>query len=106
MTQMTSIPTRKALGVPFLVGTDGSKHKLEQVELKQTGAYNEAWLQQLIHAHPEILPILQIEPGFGRPIPVAREPAPGRSRGRSGPRPPARRSAGPGSPARPGSRHW
>lgn len=37
------------------------------------GGYSEAWLQDLIQAHPDILPIGEIEPGFGRLIPVARE---------------------------------
>ena len=35
--------------------------------------YNEAWLQNLIHNHPETLPIEQIEPGFGKLIPLCRE---------------------------------
>jgi hypothetical protein len=39
------------------------------------GGYNEAWLQDLIQAHPDILPIGEIEPGFGALIPVAREVA-------------------------------
>lgn len=75
MTHMVNIHPKKALGAPFLVGLDGASHKLEQIQLGQIGAYNEAWLQQLIHTHPEILPIAQIEPGFGAPIAVAREVA-------------------------------
>jgi hypothetical protein len=39
------------------------------------GGYDEAWLQALIQKHPELLPIDDIEPGFGRLIPVAREVA-------------------------------
>ena len=37
------------------------------------GGYDEAWLQQLIQDHPDILPVAEIEPGFGRLIPVSRE---------------------------------
>lgn len=69
----SSIPARKAMGVPFLIHDGGDKHRLRPIELSETGNYNEAWLQALIHAHPEILPIAQIEPGFGVPISVARE---------------------------------
>jgi len=75
MTAMPGVHPRKALGVPFLVGTDGVSHRLVPIELKQTGEYNEAWLQGLIHAHPEILPVSQIEPGFAALIPAAREVA-------------------------------
>ena len=75
MTQMIPLPARKALGAPFLLGTDGTSHKLEPVELGAVGGFKEAWLQQLIHDHPEILPIAQIEPGFGAPVAVVREMA-------------------------------
>jgi hypothetical protein len=37
------------------------------------GHYDEAWLQALLHGHPEIFPIDQIEPGFGDLIPLCRE---------------------------------
>lgn len=75
MAAMPALHPRKALGVPFLVSADGVSHRLTPVKLRQTGQYNEAWLQQLIHVHPEILPIPQIEPGFGVPVPAAREVA-------------------------------
>lgn len=39
------------------------------------GTHDEAWLQALIFAHPELLPISRIEPGFGAAVPVAREVA-------------------------------
>jgi hypothetical protein len=38
-------------------------------------AYDEAWLQNLIQDNPSILPIAEIEPGFGELIPVAKEVA-------------------------------
>jgi hypothetical protein len=37
------------------------------------GHYDEAWLQTLLHCHPEIFPIEQIEPGFGDLIPLCCE---------------------------------
>ncbi|MDZ4689709.1 hypothetical protein [Terricaulis sp.] len=36
-------------------------------------SYDEAWLQDLIQHNPSILPIAEIEPGFGDLIPVAKE---------------------------------
>jgi|CXWL01.1.fsa_nt_gi hypothetical protein len=36
-------------------------------------SYDEAWLQNLIQDNPSILPIAEIEPGFGDLIPVAKE---------------------------------
>lgn len=38
-----------------------------------TERYSEAWLQNLLDEHPEVLPIEQIEPGFGTLIPLCRE---------------------------------
>ncbi len=35
--------------------------------------YNEAWLQTLLHSHPEVFPTEQIEPGFGDLVPLCRE---------------------------------
>jgi len=37
------------------------------------GLHDEAWLQALLHQHPGILPVADIEPGFGELVPVARE---------------------------------
>jgi len=37
--------------------------------------HSEKWLQALIHEHPELLPVAQIEPAFGRLVPAAREVA-------------------------------
>lgn len=62
-----------------LVVKEGSATELKGVPLepagssKAEGAYDEAWLQALIQSHPNILPISEIEPGFGRLIPVSRE---------------------------------
>jgi hypothetical protein len=36
-------------------------------------ARKEAWLQDLIHRFPQVLPVLEIEPAFGDLVPVCRE---------------------------------
>lgn len=38
-----------------------------------TSGYDEDWLQSLLHSHPTIFPIEQIETGFGDLIPLCRE---------------------------------
>ena len=40
---------------------------------ESTEKYSEHWLQRLLHRNPESLPIAEIEPGFGRIIPIAVE---------------------------------
>jgi hypothetical protein len=52
-----------------------SVHSLVRVDLsgKSGFKFDEAWLQRLLHARPEIFPIEQIEPGFGDLIPVCQE---------------------------------
>jgi len=67
--------SRKSAGKPVIIRPDKSTPTLERIALDKGGAYNEAWLQALIHDHPQILPINDIEPGFGTPIPVAMEVA-------------------------------
>jgi hypothetical protein len=71
--RMGSAPARKAMGTPFIVSECGARHKLQPIPLEQSGNYTEAWLQELIHLHPEILPIAEIEPAFGTPFAAARE---------------------------------
>jgi hypothetical protein len=63
---------QRARGIPVLVGHDGERQVLDRVHLG-SGTHSEHWLQGLIHTHPEILPIAVIEPGFGEPVPIARE---------------------------------
>ena len=62
----------RALGFPVLIDNSGSKIALERIYLG-VGNHNEKWLQELIHAHPGILPMVDIEPGFGMLIPAALE---------------------------------
>lgn len=49
---------------------------LEHVPFRQDkagDAHDEAWLQKLIHRCPELLPIGEIEPGFGSLVPICME---------------------------------
>jgi hypothetical protein len=60
---------------PLLVGEGSTASTtLERVRLGQ-GVHDEKWLQALIQKHPEVLPVAQIEPAFGRLVPAAREVA-------------------------------
>jgi hypothetical protein len=62
-------------GLPIFVSSDDRSVKLERVDLgpKGAGAFDELWLQRLIHRHPDALPLDQIEPGFGRPVAICME---------------------------------
>ena len=62
----------KSRGAPCLVSASDGIHGLERI-LLGSGNYDENWLQNLLHDQPDILPIGQIEPGFGVAVPVARE---------------------------------
>ena len=62
----------RSQAVPVLVGADNARCMLERIRLG-AGVHSEDWLQGLIHDHPEILPIGDIEPGFGELIAAARE---------------------------------
>lgn len=57
---------------PIHIGSDNLRSPLERIRLGQ-GVFNEDWLQELIHDHPAILPISDIEPGFGDLVAAARE---------------------------------
>lgn len=50
-------------------------HALDSAPLRagEGVAYNEAWLQELIQAHPALLPVEAIEPGLAGPQPVCME---------------------------------
>lgn len=63
---------KRAQAQPVIISADDHRPKIERIYLG-SGTHNEDWLQALIHGHPELLPISDIEPGFGEPIAVARE---------------------------------
>jgi hypothetical protein len=63
-------------GSPVWLGGDGTRSvTLSRVALTSGSAesYSEAWLQNLLDVHPEVLPVEQIEPGFGTLVPLCRE---------------------------------
>lgn len=60
-------------GQPVLITADGEGRTLEQFDLRDREAYDEDWIQALIHAHPTVLPIWDIEPAFTPALPVCRE---------------------------------
>lgn len=62
----------RSRGAPCLISVVPQVHSLERLILG-AGNFDENWLQNLLHDRPDILPIGQIEPGFGDPVPVARE---------------------------------
>jgi len=57
---------------PFLIHRDASGQRLRPIE-KREQTYNEAWLQELLRKHPDILPTAEIEPVFYPLIPIGRE---------------------------------
>lgn len=65
---------KSAYGTPLLVRSETSE-PLKRIELakRDEGSFDEAWLQRLIHDHPECLPIGEIEPGFSTPVSVCME---------------------------------
>lgn len=63
---------KKTYGNPVVITTGGSASLLERVVLGG-GLFNEDWLQRMISDHPELLPIHDIEPGFGDIVSIARE---------------------------------
>lgn len=47
--------------------------RASRVPLGDTRGRNEAWLRDTLFAHPETLPIADIDPSFGPPLPLCRE---------------------------------
>lgn len=58
--------------VPVLITRDNNRSTLTRERLGN-GVHDEGWLQALIHDHPAILPISDIEPGFSDLIAAGRE---------------------------------
>jgi len=68
---------RRRDGVPVWVGKETSSAQLlKRVDLQsrdETHHYDESWLQKLLHENPEIVPIEQLESGFGSLLSACRE---------------------------------
>lgn len=58
--------------IPYLINKDSSGEPLRVIDPKHT-KYQEAWLQELLRNHPDILPAAEIEPVFYPLIPIGRE---------------------------------
>lgn len=59
-------------GTPLLVANSGSTTRLERINFNDR-EISEGWLQKLMFDNPEILPINDLDPGFGPLIPIGRE---------------------------------
>lgn len=66
-------------GTPQWVALDARTGSIGLVRADLSGKsgepYSEAWLQDLLHHHPSLFPVEQIEPGFGDLIPLCKEMA-------------------------------
>jgi hypothetical protein len=62
----------KASGTPIAFLPAGAGTRLEKINLG-LGHHDEAWLQALAFEHPQVLPMMDIEPGLGELVAVARE---------------------------------
>ena len=64
-----------AAGSPIWIRNDKNASTLELTPRggSELDAFDEKWLQNIVQNHPEVLPIGQIEPGFGRPVSVCCE---------------------------------
>ena len=60
---------------PLIVSGQGVSNTLERIPLSQgtEGRFSEAWLQASLFAHPECLPVREIDPHIGELIPVCIE---------------------------------
>lgn len=65
-----------AYAAPILMGADGRTQTLQRVPLQRStadGAYSEDDLQNLLFAHPDALPISDIDSSFAGLVPICRE---------------------------------
>lgn len=60
---------------PIMVHFDGQTSSLEQLTLTMSGegSFSEAQIQAFVHAHPECLPIAEVDPIFTSPVSLCRE---------------------------------
>lgn len=63
--------SRRRQGSPLLVGTDSSERRLLTRVSLASGDIGESWLQALLFAHPEVLPV--VEPVFAPLLSLGRE---------------------------------
>jgi hypothetical protein len=60
---------------PIVVAADGSTCVLDQLTLALSGegSFSEAQIQAFVHAHPECLPVTEVDPVFVSPVSLCRE---------------------------------
>lgn len=60
---------------PILVADDGTTSTLQQLTLTLggEGSFSEARIQAFVHAHPECLPVTEVDPVFTSPVSICRE---------------------------------
>ena len=58
--------------LPFLINNDSSGNRLSPID-RSAPIYNEAWLQELLRQHPNILPVSEIESVYSPLAPIGRE---------------------------------
>ena len=64
---------KKTYGTPVILDADGWNPVLLERIVLGAGTHSEDWLQKLIFSRTELLPVHDIEPGFGDLVSVARE---------------------------------
>jgi hypothetical protein len=60
---------------PIVIGSDGIKQRLKRRRFAGSGSddYSEDWLQDLLFAHAELLPVDEIDRAYERLVPICRE---------------------------------
>lgn len=64
---------KKTYGTPAIIAPNATTAALLERIVLGAGIFDEDWLQKLIFDHPTLLPVHDIEPGFGDIVAVARE---------------------------------
>ena len=61
---------------PLILIDDAGSRKLPPISMQAraaSGGYDEAWIRDLVFAHPEAIPVQEIDPSFGPLVPVCIE---------------------------------
>ncbi len=59
---------------PLLLNSlDDTGRRLDRIEAKPNDPKNEAWLQELLYSHPELLPVDEFDDSYSPAIPIGRE---------------------------------
>src|SRR5688500_5405406 len=62
------------IGDIFLLEREGAPAvRAERLAFGDTGGHDEAWLRDTLFAHPDLLPLRDIDPSFGPLIPLCKE---------------------------------